>query len=74
MDGCMDDLITIYPVPFEMKKKHIKTLEQRGWGKIQKNFFGKLRHYPNIQNRYVNIYIKDLNYMAIKNQTNLMGH
>ena len=30
------DLITLYPVPFEMEEKHIRTLEQRGWGKIQK--------------------------------------
>ena len=68
------DLINLYPVPFEMEERHIKSLEERGFGKIQKITFGKLRHYPNIKNGYVNIYVKDPNYHLIKNQINLMGH
>ena len=57
-----------------MEERHIKSLEERGFGKIQKITFSKLRHYPNIKNGYVNIYVKDPNYHLIKNQINLMGH
>ena len=36
------DLITLYPVPFEMTETHLRALEKRGWGKIEKITFGKL--------------------------------
>ena len=68
------DMITLYLVPFEMTETHLSTLEKRGWGKIEKINFGKLKHYQNIKNGYVNIFIKDPNYLAIQNQVNIMGH
>ena len=33
------DLITLYPVPFEMTETHLCGLERRGWGKIEKITF-----------------------------------
>ena len=69
-----DDLITLYPVPFEMTDQHLKALESKGWGKITRIFFGKVRHYPQIKNGYVNIYIKEPNYMQIENKVNVFGH
>ena len=69
-----DDLITLFPVPFEMTEQHLKVLENKGWGKITRIFFGKVRHYPQIKNGYVNIYVKDPNYMRIENRVNVLGH
>ena len=69
-----DDLITLYPVPFEMTEQHLKALESKGWGKITRIFFGKVRHYPQIKNEYVDIYIKEPNYMQIENKVNVFGH
>ena len=68
------DMITLFPVPFEMEDSHIRILEKKGWGKIDRIQYGKLKHYPNIKNGYVNIFIKEPAYMRIENQVNLMGH
>ena len=40
------DLITLYPVSFEMEEKHIKTFEQRGWAKDSKNYVWKTETIP----------------------------
>ena len=37
------ELITLFPVPFEMGERELKTLERRGWGTIKKIHFGTLR-------------------------------
>ena len=31
------EMITLFPVPFEMREQHLKTLKQKGWGDIKKN-------------------------------------
>ena len=68
------DRITLYPVPFKMTEAHLCALEKCGWEKIEKITFGKLQHNQNIKNGYVNLYIKDPNYLTISNQVNIMGH
>ena len=57
-----------------MMEQHLKVLENKGWGKITKILFGKVRHYPQIKNGYVNMYIKEPNYMQIENKVNVFGH
>ena len=46
------NLITLYPILFEMTEQHLGTLKSKGWGKIEKNFFGKVRYYPQSKNGY----------------------
>ena len=68
------ELITLFPVPFEMGERELKTLERRGWGTIKKIHFGTLRNYQKIKNGYVNLYIHDPDYLRIAGQVNIMGH
>ena len=67
-------MITLYPVPFEITETHLRILEKRRWGKREKINFGKLKHYQNIKNGYVNLFIKKAKYLAIQNQVNIMGY
>ena len=68
------ELITLFPVPFEMGEQQLRSLERRGWGAIKKIQFGSLRNYPKIKNGYVNLYIQDPDYFKISGQVNIMGH
>ena len=43
------NMITLYPVPFEMTETHLHILEKRGWEKMEKINFGQLKHYQNIK-------------------------
>ena len=68
------EMITLFPVPFEMREQHLKTLEQKGWGEIKKIKFGTLRNFPSIKNGYVNVFVQNPNYNMIGGQVNILGH
>lgn len=68
------DIITLFPVPFEMEANHIFILEKRNWGQIEKIDFCTLKGQPRIKNGYVNLHIQNANYMTIGSKVNILGH
>jgi len=69
-----DDIITLYPYPFEMEDFHFKqAIAKTYWGQLNRIQYGKLRN-SNIKNGFVNLYIKDANMDIIPPRIKILGH
>ena len=53
-------LVTLYPTPFDINKKHLKTIT-KNWGIIKHFEFGKHKKCPMIHNPYLHIYMENFN-------------
>ena len=62
-------IITLYPMPFDVTDKTIKNLKFN-WGKLKHFELGKHKKYPSIHNPYLHFYIENLKKSAIPDAIN----
>ena len=52
-------IVTLYPMPFDITAESIKKLKSN-WGMLKHSEFGKHKKYPSIHNPYLHLYIENL--------------
>ena len=60
-------LITLYPMPFDINLDHLKTITNK-WGTLKHFEFGKHKKCPMIHNPYLHIYLENFNRKEVPDQ------
>ena len=70
-----NDIISLYPVPFEMNEDHFQQIVGNlYWGQLMHVTYGRNRNTPKIKNGFVNLHIKDTQFNMIDSQIKAFGH
>ena len=70
-----DEIVTLYPCPFEMEDGHFKQIvTNNNWGTLKKITYGKIRNLGRIKNGYVNLHMIEPNYHNMDSQVKAFGH
>ena len=70
-----DEIVTLYPCPFEMEDSHFKQIvSNNNWGTLKKITYGKIRNLGRIKNGCVNLHMIEPNYHNMDSQVKAFGH